>query len=318
VDIRRAPPEYGAVVMGTGIVSSALALDGAETISRILLVICAGAWMVLAALLGARLWRGRERLRQDARSPAAMTGVAASEVLGTRLAVLGWHWAGIALLVIAVVLWLALLGPVLSHWTVPTTGASFLLAVSTESLAVLSATLAKLERAQWLLVVALVPFALGLGFYAFVLARFDTRQVGRGLGDHWVAGGALAISTLAAGRLTAGAKTLAILGGGGGALKGLAIALWVASMLWLAVLVPAEALRPRLAYDIKRWSTVFPFGMYAACSFVVGSAASLGAATSFAQVWVWIALAVWAVVFVAMTLRGVRAARSSVASGNQG
>jgi tellurite resistance protein TehA-like permease len=314
VDIRRAPPEYGAVVMGTGIVSSALALDGAETISRILLVICAGAWMVLAALLGARLWRGRERLRQDAGSPAAMTGVAATEVLGTRLAVLGWHWAGIVLLVIAVVLWLTLLGPVLSHWSVPTTGTSFLLAVSTESLAVLSAALAKLERAQWLLVVALVPFALGLGFYAFVLARFDMRQVGRGLGDHWVAGGALAISTLAAGRLAAGAKTLAILGGGGGALKDLAIALWVASMLWLAVLVLAEALRPRLTYDIKRWSTVFPFGMYAACSFVVGSAASLGAATSFAQVWVWIALAVWAVVFVAMVLRGVSAARSSLAS----
>lgn len=303
MDLRRAPPEYGAVVMGTGIVSSALALDGFETISRILLVICAGAWIVLGALLGARLWRDRERLLRDARSPVAMTGVAATEVLGTRLALLGWHWAGIALLVIALALWVTLLGPVLTHWTVPTVGASFLLAVSTESLAVLSATLAALERAQWLLVAALVPFALGLCFYVFVLARFDMRHVGLGQGDQWVAGGALAISTLAAGRLAAGAKALAILGGGGGALEDLAIGLWVASMLWLAVLVLAEVLRPRLVYDLRRWSTVFPVGMYAACSFVVGSAASLGAATSFARVWVWIAVALWAVVFGAMVVR---------------
>jgi hypothetical protein len=45
--------------------------------------------------------------------------------------------------------------------------------------------------------------------------------------------------------------------------------------------------------------------MYAACSFVVGIAAHAGAITSFARVWVWVALAVWVVVFVAMIRRAI-------------
>jgi tellurite resistance protein TehA-like permease len=128
-----------------------------------------------------------------------------------------------------------------------------------------------------------------------------------GQGDHWITGGALAISTLAAGKLLGGAKTLAIFGGGGGVLEGVAIGLWVLTMLWLPVLLVEELRHPRLGYDVRRWSTVFPFGMYAACSFVVGAAAHAGAIASFARVWIWIALVVWGVVLVAMIRRGVRA-----------
>jgi hypothetical protein len=40
--------------------------------------------------------------------------------------------------------------------------------------------------------------------------------------------------------------------------------------------------------------------MYAACSFAVGAAVHDGAITSFARAWEWIALAAWAVEFVAM------------------
>ena len=97
-----------------------------------------------------------------------------------------------------------------------------------------------MERTDWLLVIALVPFVLGLAFYVFAIARFDLRQLTAGHGDHWITGGALAISTLAAGKLLAGAKALAILGGGGGVLKDVALVLWVLTMLWLPVLVVAE------------------------------------------------------------------------------
>jgi tellurite resistance protein TehA-like permease len=303
-------PEAGGMVMGTGIVSIALSLDGRDTLSKILLVICAGAWLVLGGLLGFRLWHDHSRVRQQAQSPAAFTGVAATEVLGTRLSALGWYWAGIVLLVVALILWLALLGPVLRHWVVPTTGGSLLLAVATESLAVLAATLAVPERARWLLVAALVPCVLGLGFYVFVIARFDMRQLGVGRGDQWITGGALAISTLAAGKIVAGGKALAILGEGGGVLKDAAVVLWIATMLWLPLLLLAELLRPRVGYDVRRWSTVFPFGMYAACSFAIGTSAGVGSATSFARVWVWIALAVWAVVFVAMLRRTAEIVRA--------
>ena len=294
------PPAAGAEVMGTGIVSIALTLDGYETLSRILLVIAAVMWVTLAVLVPLRARRDPERFRADIRTPPALTSVAGTDVLGTRLVLLGWTWAGIATLVIAAVIWALLIGPVLRNWKTPTVGASLILTVSTESLAVLLATLGIVERADWLLVMALVPFVLGLCFYVFVIRRFDWRQMGLGHGDHWITGGALAISTLAAGKLLAGAKALAILGGGGGLLKIVAIGLWVLTMLWLPLLLLAELLRPRLHYDVRRWSTVFPFGMYAACSFVVGAAAHAGGITHFAEVWVWVALAVWAVVLVAM------------------
>ena len=47
------PPAAGAEVMGTGVVSIALTLDGYETLSRILLVIAAVMWVTLAVLLPA-------------------------------------------------------------------------------------------------------------------------------------------------------------------------------------------------------------------------------------------------------------------------
>ncbi|MDE3130964.1 MAG: hypothetical protein KGL16_07405 [Acidobacteriota bacterium] len=83
----------------------------------------------------------------------------------------------------------------------------------------------------------------------------------------------------------------------------LALALWCLTMVWLPALLLCEGLRPRLRYGVRRWSTVFPLGMYAACSFVVGAVAKLSGITSFARVWVWIAFAVWVPVLAAMVGR---------------
>jgi len=146
-------PASGAEVMGAGIVSIALSLAGQETISRILLVIDALTWVTLVMLLPARVIRGDARFRADVHTPTALTSVVGTAVLGTRLVILGWNTVGIALLVIAVVIWAALLVPVLSHWKTPTVGVSMLLAVSAEALAALAATLAASEHARWLLTV---------------------------------------------------------------------------------------------------------------------------------------------------------------------
>jgi tellurite resistance protein TehA-like permease len=74
-------------------------------------------------------------------------------------------------------------------------------------------------------------------------------------------------------------------------------------MVWLPTLVAAEVLRPRLSYNVRRWSTVFPVGMYAACSFVVGPLSGITGITDFARIWVWIAFAVWLLVLTAMLRR---------------
>jgi hypothetical protein len=49
--------------------------------------------------------------------------------------------------------------------------------------------------------------------------------------------------------------------------------------------------------------------MYAACSFLVGSAAHAGGITDFARVWVWVGVAVWLIVFAAMIRHGLQLAR---------
>lgn len=297
------PPASGAVVMGTGIVSVALLLDGRHVLSAILLVLDAGIWLALAVLLPARARRDGQRFAVDLRHPAALTSIAGTAVLGTRLTLAGWDWAGPGLLIMATGIWLGLVPHVLRHWQTPTTGASFILTVATESLALLAATLALFDHAAWLLYAALGPFALGLAFYAFVLGRFQPRQLVVGIGDHWVTGGALAISTVAAGRIALAAQRLNVLPGAHGALKTIALMLWCVTMLWLPALVAAELLRPRLRYSVRRWSTVFPVGMYAACSFIIGPLTGTGGITGFAQVWVWVALAVWVTVFAAMLRR---------------
>ncbi len=301
------PPASGAVVMGTGIVSIALSLDGQETLSRVLLALDAAAWVILAILLPARALRDRARFRGDLRTPAAFTAVAGTAVLGTRLTLLGWNWAGGALLVIALGLWLGLIGPVLRHWSTPTLGSSFILTVGTESLALLAAAMALAEHADWLLIASLPPFVLGLGFYLFVLSRFDVCQLATGRGDHWVTGGALAISTVAAGRIALAGGELWSSSGAVSVFKDIALVLWALTLLWLPVLLFAEARWPRGRYSVRRWSTVFPVGMYAACSFVVGKVASAQAITDFARVWVWVALAVWALVATGLARASARA-----------
>ena len=44
--------------------------------------------------------------------------------------------------------------------------------------------------------------------YVFTAVPFDLRELVTGHGDHWVAGGALAISALAAGKVTEAAAAL--------------------------------------------------------------------------------------------------------------
>ena len=69
-----------------------------------------------------------------------------------------------------------------------------------------------------------------------------------------------------------------------------------------------ELRRPRRGYDLRRWATVFPVGMYAVCSFLVAEADDIGPIGTFARVWVWVALAVWMAVFLAMARNGLRLA----------
>jgi tellurite resistance protein TehA-like permease len=290
--------------MGTGIVSVALLLDGERTLSRILMWITVLLWIALAVGALAHASTRRADLATELRIPASLTGVAGTCVLGARLALYGWDWVGAALLVIAALLWVLLLPGILGTWMTPTVGASFLLAVSILALGGLAELIGEDRSASWLVSVGVVLLLLGLVSYVFVAARFDPRQLLSGRGDQWIAGGALAIAGLTTAELIDSTQSLHLLGSLDEAFSATGWVVWGAAMAWLPFLVASELLRPRLGFDVRRWATVFPLGMYAAMSFALGRSLGSGALVGFARVWVWVALAVWALVAIGSLGRG--------------
>lgn len=171
------PPASGAVVMGSGILCVDFYSVGQPVEAAILLWFAAGTWLFLAAGLALRLLCEPARFAREARSPAALTGVAGTGVLGTAFAVHGYYPVAAVMLGLAGVGWALLLTPVLSHWETPVAGVSFLLTVATEGLAVLGATLAARNGAAWLLIAASAALILGLALYIVTVTRFALGQL---------------------------------------------------------------------------------------------------------------------------------------------
>jgi hypothetical protein len=288
--------DAGPVVMGTGIVSVTLDLTGHDVLSWLLLVVTAAAWLAVAA--------GVIRSRRVPPGPEPLALVAATAVLGSRLLQSNADAAGAALLILAFAVWLAVL-PCVAAERLPRRGSSFLITVAVQSLAVLAALLVVHTGTDWITWPALLACVLGLVLYAPLLVRFDRGQVLSGAGDQWIAGGALAISALALSELSAAAGRTSGIRSLVPALHAAALVVWAAGIVWLIVLIVAEIHTPRLRYDPRRWATVFPVGMYGACSFEAGHAAGFSALQTFAHAWAWPALAVWIAVAGGGVARGL-------------
>ncbi|WP_330334132.1 tellurite resistance/C4-dicarboxylate transporter family protein [Streptomyces sp. NBC_00536] len=291
------PPAAGAAVMAAGIISVGLHLTGHEAPSLVALAVAGALWLVLAADFGARLAGDRGRFRSEADTPAALTAVAATAVLGTRLSLLGWRPVAVVLLALAALLWPGLMLAVLRHWHRGAPGAAFLVCVATQALAVLAAVVAADSGQDWLAWAALAAFCLGLLLYAQALVRFDFREVVHGAGDQWVAGGALAICALAGSKLTASPVWA---GWAHTALRTATLVTLALSLVWYAVLLAAELARPRPRYDIRRWATVFPLGMTAAACLSAAGPTGVGWLRPLGEILLWVALAAWLLTFTAL------------------
>ncbi|MGH3049532.1 MAG: tellurite resistance/C4-dicarboxylate transporter family protein [Gaiellaceae bacterium] len=296
--------------MGTCIVSIGLSLEHEPTLSDLLLGPGIALWVSLSAIFLARLAWQRPRWLEEARSPGSLTAAAGTAVLGARLTLLGEGWVGYFLLALALCFWLGVIHPVHAGWVTPTVGISFVVTVATESLAVLGALLATERNVAWLAWAALGPLALGLVVYLYAFARIDLRQLLVGRGDQWIFGGALAIATLACAYTTEALATTSAFASLHGGLQDATLALWSAAACWLPALLAGELVRLRPDYDVLRWSTVFPLGMYAVSSIAAGSVTGVAGLASFGRVWIWLALAVWAAAFAGMLRRGLRLLRS--------
>lgn len=301
------PPAAGSAVMATGIVSVGLHVAGHEILSLILLALAAGLWVLLAADFTRRFFYDRHGFAADAATPPALTAVAATAVLGTRLSLAGHHTIAEVLLAVAAAAWPGLLVSVMRHWKRGMPGAAFLVCVATQGLAVLAGTLELAGRGGWLGDAALALFALGLVLYGEALVRFDMQEIVTGLGDQWIAAGALAISALAGSKLVASDRWT---DGGHQALRVTTLVLLGLDMAGYAVLLAAEIVRPRPRYTIKRWATVFPLGMTAVAALSTASAEHLPWLRSTGEALLWVAFAAWLLTGVAAVATAAKAASS--------
>ncbi|MEU6681768.1 hypothetical protein [Streptomyces sp. NPDC046832] len=277
---------WSTYALATGTVSVGLDSAGYAVLARITLALACAAWPAAAAALAQRA-RGEWRTE----TPAALTMVAATAVLGTGFSAAGQQTVAAALLALAMMLWAVLLSAE-AQWR---RGTVFLRCVATEGLAVLGATLAAADAAAWLAHAALVLFWLGLALYGLALFRFQPRQVEEGRGDHWLAAGALAMSALAGARLFAADSPRLYLWNEENAdvLRTTTVTLLVLALIACVALLLAELFWPRHLYDVRRWATVFAAVVTAAATLAVAAALDVPWLDAAGEVLLWIAMAAW-------------------------
>ena len=147
-------PGYFALVMGTGIISLGLHLEGHETLSRVLFAVAALAYVVLLCMSVVRVAFFPSRVMADLAGPrngfSFFTFVAGTNVLGARIAAEGYVLLPAIMLALSFLTWLVLgyliPGMVLSRYVGEDilrglNGTWFIWSVASQSVAVLAASL---------------------------------------------------------------------------------------------------------------------------------------------------------------------------------
>ncbi|EMY32936.1 C4-dicarboxylate transporter/malic acid transport protein [Arthrobacter crystallopoietes BAB-32] len=318
-------PGYFALVMGSGIVSVALKIQGFDVASAVLLAVCAAGYVLILLLHLLRLLRHRVQLREEFHDPRRgfgfFTFVAGTNVLGIRLSMegqIGWTSALLLLgfaawLVLGyVVPWTAVLGRTSRPVVATANGTWFIWSVASQSCAVAAATLEPmlpLLRRE-LAVLAVFSWSVGIFLYAacgiFVALRMMLYKLRPEdlTPPYWVAMGAMAISVVAGARIVE-MEDAPMVTATRGLVGGLSVVCWAFATWLIPPLVAAgwwRHFRHRvpLRYEATWWSIVFPVGMYGVACLTLGEADNLPIVGGIGAVWLWVACAVWLTAFAFM------------------
>ncbi|MBX6750612.1 MAG: tellurite resistance/C4-dicarboxylate transporter family protein [Micromonosporaceae bacterium] len=333
--VRNLYPGYFALVMATGICSTALLDTGHHRASAALLGVAAVAFVVLVALLTWRAIRYRQHLLADLGAPekayAFFTFTAAGNVLAARILADGHRTVALALAVVGGLAWLVLsyaipvrliLGPRPRPVLAGVNGTWFIWVVGTQSIAI---TWAMLDQpagtyARVAPLVAVLLWSVGVVLYLIVATLVLTRLLLLEVRPedltppYWVTMGATAITVLAAAKILGMAPSPAV-AATTAVVHGLAVVLW-AFGTWLIPLLIAFGVwrhvlnRIRLEYAPTLWSIVFPLGMYAVASMELGEVAHLPIVAGIGRTWTWVAITAWLAVFVGLCTTPLRAMAS--------
>jgi tellurite resistance protein TehA-like permease len=327
-DLAGMHPAYFAMVMATGIVSVASQLMGLTAVAKVLLVLNILFYVVLWALTLIRCARYPRRVSADfldhGRSVGFFTIVAGTCVTGSQFLVVANLWrVAVVLWGFGIVLWVVLTHGIITALTVKQVkpglaeginGGWLLPVVAAQSVASLGAQLVGGFHATrqpqvlffcvvvWLGAGMMYVWIISLIFYRYTFFPIHPSDLAP---PYWINMGAVAISTLAGTMLLAAADRSPLLTELVPFLKGLTLLFWSTATLWVPMLVILGVWRHvyrrfPLRYDPLYWGAVFPLGMYTACTYRLTRVMDAGILEVIPKVFVYIALAAWA-----MTLAGL-------------
>ncbi|MCK9538239.1 tellurite resistance/C4-dicarboxylate transporter family protein [Dokdonella sp.] len=319
-------PAYFGLVMATGIVSIGAWRLGMPRLAWLLFAFNGVAYVTLWLLYLTRLARHPRLfvgdLTDHLRGPGFFTMVAASSIVGSQFLLLAGSVRGaIALLVVAVVLWLLLTYTIFTVLTVKSAkpslaeginGGWLLGVVATQSIAVLSTLLAAqaaqpwrlelnfLALSMWLWGGMLYIWMMSLIFYRYT---FFVMPPGDLSPPYWINMGAMAISTLAGSLLSINATDAPFLLSLQPFVNGFTIFYWATGTWWIPMLLVLGVWRHLyrrfpLRYDPLYWGAVFPLGMYATSTFEMSQALGFPFLEPLARASFVVALAAWSLLFV--------------------
>lgn len=337
------PANFG-IVMATGIVSLAAHLLGMPRVAHALFTLNIAAYSVLWALTLLRMVRHPRRFFGDMvdhlRGPGFFTAVAATSVLASQFVVLAESpRVGMALGIVAVVLWVGLTYTIFTAFTVKETkpsldqgisGAWLLAVVATQSIAMLSALLAAhIEQplrlqlnffafSMWLWGGMLYIWMMSLIFYRYTFFRLTPGDLSP---PYWINMGAMAISTLAGSLLIVNAPDAPFLVSVLPFLKGFTVFYWATGTWWIPMLLVLALWRHvwkryPLTYDPLYWGAVFPLGMYAVSTQEMSVAMALDFLGWLPPLFLYAAFIAWAAAFAGLvfSLRRLRRAHRTDAA----